>query len=433
MRRLLPWVCALAALLLSFQGLTLGFGESDQGWSGAFYGQAVRALSWQDWGAMRPEAELYLDHPPGLVWLAWLPAQLLGHGPLAMRLIPWLFGGLAAAGVARLVQSEQQEGPWPALAALAAIAHPAFATYASLPDPQGSLVWAGVLWACVAARLERPGWAVLAIACTAWMDWPGLLLGAFLALWALLNKQTRNAGIYAGSTVLFGGGILAWIAALGGWPALWDAFLHRTGATGFLNEASAPMGLLPTLQAIGEHHIWGATWPLTLLGVPALVWALKQRSILAVPACVGLAHVAIFLQGAAIHPYWQLYAISGLSLLAIAVLPQIAELAPKLAPKLASKLAQFKALPIALLILLSLAGARSFARARVIWMQEAPSRAMLRITGQTLAQETEPGALLYSPEPRTPALAWHADRVIVWESTQTRDVWRDGHQWKVAR
>ncbi|MFT5587689.1 MAG: hypothetical protein ACI9VR_005302, partial [Cognaticolwellia sp.] len=56
MRRVLPWVCALAALLLSFQGLTLGFGESDQGWSGAFYGQAVRALSWQDWGAMRPEA-----------------------------------------------------------------------------------------------------------------------------------------------------------------------------------------------------------------------------------------------------------------------------------------------------------------------------------------------------------------------------------------
>ena len=433
MRRVLPWVCALAALLLSFQGLTLGFGESDQGWSGAFYGQAVRALSWQDWGAMRPEGELYLDHPPGLVWLAWLPAQLLGHGPLAMRLIPWLFGGLAAAGVARLVQTQfletDQVGPWPALAALAAIAHPAFATYASLPDPQGSLVWAGVLWACVAARLERPGWAVAAIAWTAWMDWPGLLLGACLALWAVLNKQNRNAGVYAGSTVLFGGGILAWIATLGGWPALWEAFLHRTGATGFLSEASTPMGLLPALQAIGEHHLWGATWPLTLLGVPALFWALRQRSILAIPACVGLAHVGIFLQGAAIHPYWQLYAVSGLSLLSIAFIPQI----PARFATLAGSKPLRIGLPLLLLILLSLAGARSAARAKVIWMKEAPSRAMLRITGQTLAQETEHGERVHSPESRVPALAWHANRVIVWESTQARQVWRDGDQWKVAR
>ena len=420
MKRLLPWVCAAAALLLSFQGLTLGFGESDQGWSGAFYGQAVRALSWQDWGAMRPEAELYLDHPPGVVQLAWLPSQLLGHGPLAMRLIPWICGGLAAAGAARLVQTER-EGPWPALAALATVVHPAFATYASLPDPQGSLVWVGVLWACVAARLKRPGLAVSAIAWTAWMDWPGLLLGAFLALWALLNKQKRNAGIYAGSTLLFGGGILAWIAALGGLPALWAAFLHRTGATGFLSEASTPMGLIPSLQAIGAHHLWGATWPLTLLGVPALLWALRQRSILAVPACVGLVHIVLFLQGAAIHPYWQLYATSGLSLLAVSALPQI------------PRLAQSRALPILLLIGLSLAGARSLLRARVIWMQEAPTRAMLRITGQALAQETEPGQILHSPEPRTPALAWHADRVIVWESEESRDVWRDGAQWKVAR
>lgn len=428
MKRLLPWVCAAAALLLSFQGLTLGFGESDQGWSGAFYGQAVRALSWQDWGAMRPEVELYLDHPPGVVWLAWLPSQLLGHGPLAMRLIPWLCGGLAAAGAARLVQAEREtEGadPWPALAALATLVHPAFATYASLPDPQGSLVWVGVLWACVAARLQRPGLAVAALLWTAWMDWPGLLLGAFLALWALLNKQKRSAGIYAGSTVLLGGGILAWIAALGGLPTLWAAFLHRTGATGFLSEASTPMGLVPSLQAIADHHLWGATWPLTLLGVPALIWALRQRSILAVPACVGLAHIALFLQGAAIHPYWQLYAISGLSLLSLVYLPQI--------PALMQRRGLRLALPIVLLIGLSLAGARSVARARVIWMQEAPSRAMLRITGQALAQETQPGQRVHSPESRLPALAWHADRVIVWESSEDREVWRDGQQWKVAR
>lgn len=419
-RRWVPWVCALAALLLSAQGLTLGFGEGDQGWSGAFYGQAVRALSWQDWGAMRPEAELYLDHPPGVVWLAWLPTQILGEGPLAMRLTPWLCGGLAAAGAARLVQFERA-GPWPALAALASIAHPAFATYASLPDPQGSLVWAGVLWACVAARAQRPGWALAAIAWTAWMDWPGLILGGVLALWAALQGQRRNASLYAGFSGVMGGGILAWIAALGGLPALWGAFLHRTGATGFLSEVSTPMGLGPTLQAIGAHHLWGASWPLTVLGVPALLWALRQRSILAVPALVGLLHVALFVQGAAIHPYWQLYAICGLSLLPLAVLPRL------------PKLAQHKAVPILTLLGLCLLGARAAARARVIQLQEAPSRAMLRITGQTLAQETEPGEILYSPEPRTPALAWHADRVILWESREGRDVWRDGQQWKVAR
>ena len=138
-----------------------------------------------------------------------------------------------------------------------------------------------------------------------------------------------------------------------------------------------------------------------------------------------MAHIALFLQGAAIHPYWQLYAISGLSLLSLVYLPQI--------PALMQRKGLRLALPIVLLIGLSLAGARSVARARVIWMQEAPSRAMLRITGQALAQETEPGQRVHSPESRLPALAWHADRVIVWESSEDREVWRDGQQWKVAR
>lgn len=406
---------AAGALLLCSQGLTLGFGESDQGWSGGFYGQAVRHLSLRDGLAMRPERDLYLDHPPAVVWLGWLASQLLGEGPLAMRLFPWLAQGAATAGVLLLARPHLPR-PWPALVALGAIAHPLVAIYGSLPDPQGSLLWAAVVWACVFAQRGRLWGEVGMLILAFCVDWPTALAGGLLALFHTSLRQ-RGAAIRVGAaTAAMAVLLLAWIALLGGWEPLWGAFAHRVGLHGVLDEAGAPLGWRAAWVAVGQSHLAGATWPLTLVGAVGVGWLAHKRRVAAVLPLLGLLWVGLFVQGAAIHRYWQIYAVQGLGLAGVWLLAEL--------PWAGRRWLQ--GLVLAGLVL---AGARAGLHARSFWLAEAPSRAELVTVGRSLRQSTPEGAVLHSNAARVPALAWHAERVIVWESDEAPDVLRRGRQW----
>lgn len=415
-----PVVFALVvAAALALWGLDAPWDVSDQGWGGAWYSLSARNLLryplTTSLGAMivQPgpvvaDPALYLNHPPGIVWAVAACFAVFGEHEWAARLIPALLAIVGAGAAPLLVQGRAR---W--VAGLAAVSSPAWAYYASMVDPQGSGVLCGVLWACVGARHRRPWLVALGLGVAMAFDWPGWVAAAAVVAWswrADAPKAARAALLTTAVATVF---MVALTAAHGGFGDLIDGFVNRAGLKPeLLDDQGNLLTWGGALAQIGAHHRWGGLLLVSGAGLAAAVHVARdtEQSVLLVPLVVGVIHVAMFPQGAAVHAYWQLYLHVALGILA------------------ASWISSLPNWGVWLGLLWVPIGARSFARAQVAraWTDGQPYAS--RLMGEQLRALPE-SVVLHTPEPRSVQLMFYGDRVIDWESTEPASLVREDGVW----
>ena len=444
----LTLVLLLTALITS-QGLTAPFDDSDQGWSGGYYGLAARNLARYPAGALlgamcvEPGALvdaplIYANHPPGVAWLVAAGFAVFGEGPLGARIGPWLLS-IAAAGLAYGLLLRVLRRPlWAALGVALAVTTPAWTYYGSLPDPQG----AGVLFAIFGACRAAAGWRLAgeprarrrhALLCAAALlvgfafDWPSYFAAVLLGLWAWGQPGGRRlaagvAALTSASATLTAAWTAAVYARRGGGPDILEGLINRAGLKGLLgggalaDDVGNALTLSELVLGIGRHHLDVGFAPVSLAGLAAgaLLWRSRRSlaGLLLVPVAAGALHVLVFPQGAYVHPYWQLYLAAGL---ALPVVWAACEVTPV---RLRSGMV------VVFLALNAASGARAWMRAEVRWGWTAEQREVFRDVGEAIRAATPPSARLVSGAQGHVALDYYGDRKIAWSGAE-----RGGEPW----
>lgn len=410
--------------------LPAAFDGSAESWGGAYYSTAARNLLRYGVADVRlamvvqvgPVVETplaYANHPPLVVWLVTAVFAVLGEGEIQARLVPWLLSIVAAGGMFGLLRRVGAPGAWAAGGALLAVGTPMWARYATMVDPQGSGPLAAMVLLALVATAPARWYRSLGLAAVAipglLFDWPVTGAVLLIAAWLLREPEGRRDGILlllTASAVLIG--LAVWTANLDDVVTLIAKPLETARRRAALGAVLAhDDGRLLThsevWQSIFAHHRATLFLPLTLGGAVAGVGLIgsilqgqtpRRAALLLVPGLVGLAHVAVFSQGAAVHRFWQFYLGPGAALVLVAALTFAVPL-------------RARALTGSLLLVGALAlCVRSGALAQA-WAQ-ADERTTLRRVGVILRQHTRVGDTLASGASQNVAIDWYADRDIRW-------------------
>jgi hypothetical protein len=410
--------------------LPAAFDGSAESWGGAYYSTAARNLLRYGPGDVRfamvvqvgPIVETplaYANHPPLVVWLVSAVFAVFGEGEIQARVIPWLLSVVAAGGMFGLLRRVGASGAWAAAGALVAVGTPMWARYATMVDPQGSGPLAAMVLLALVATAP-PRWyrslALVAVAVPGLLfDWPVTGAVLLVAVWLLRERSGRVDGVLlllTAATVLLGLGI--WTANLDDVATLVANPLDTARSRAALGAVLAhDDGSLLTRgdvwRSIFTHHRSMIFLPLTAGGAAAGLGLMvsitrghtpPRAALLLVPGLVGLSHVVVFSQGAAVHRFWQFYLGPGAALTLTAGL---AFALPSRARPLAGKLLLVGALALCL---------RSGSLAQA-WA-DTDTRGDLRRVGTILRQHTRVGDILASGAPRSVAIDWYADRDVRW-------------------
>ncbi|MFO0980233.1 MAG: glycosyltransferase family 39 protein [Planctomycetota bacterium] len=435
---LLAWSAWLMA-----RGLDRPFENDMHGGNGAFYSLVARnfrrypvaqlaGVMCIEPGASVREPAIYTHHPPMIGWLVWLSFALFGEGEWQARVVTLVLALLAVIALFVWLRAAFPDSLLaPFTATVLTWASPIAAHYATMPDPQGAGVMLAMFVALGgAARWQRDPRArhlvvvQLGLAFGYLFDWPAFLTALMLTwwLWCSREPRARHAAAWVGGGVLACGTVLlAWLAFMprGPLPSLGQAFLERTAAG--LDDLS----IAQALRQILVLHARAFSLPTSIAGLIALVWLVacwrrpatdRSHALLLIPLGTGVCHVLLFLGGAAIHDYWQIYLAPGLALPAAWAVARMARWGPRW---------QHAALAasLALALTTSVAAVRFSERERAAGASQALE---LKQLGLLLNRRVALEGYVAVPMPRCLPLLYYADRKTVWRFTPAvlADVWQ---------
>jgi 4-amino-4-deoxy-L-arabinose transferase-like glycosyltransferase len=256
------------------------------------------------WVWSRALAPGYLDHPPMVALWIRVGTDVLGQGPLGIRLLGPLsaaFGSVLLAAAAEDLFPVRRLGV-PAAALFNATLLMGVGAITMTPDTPLLFFWTAALWGL--ARLLRTGrpvwWLVIGLASGGGLasKYTAALLGLGVVVWLVVDPAGRRwlrtpwpwlGGVIAG---LCFAPVLGWNAAHG-----WASFAKQGGRTGDWHPADA---LNHVLELVGGQLGLATPWIALLCaaGVCAAVRRVRQGSAPILLVALTLPSIAVFLQHA---------------------------------------------------------------------------------------------------------------------------------------
>jgi 4-amino-4-deoxy-L-arabinose transferase-like glycosyltransferase len=271
---------------------------------------------------------VYAHHPPLIFWTTAVSESLFGVHPWTARVptiiaacavIPLLYSVIRRVGVAPLAA---------AAGVVLAVGNPVFFTYSWMVDtPMLTLPFAlGTLLAWDhAQRTGRRGWLVALTVLTVGTGWQGLVLVGTLALaggWLARRdgRSIRPAIVVAVAAALTFGALMAWVWwSYGGLGPLFEQFQSRTGS-------GSPVGLARGLW--NQLGFFTNVWQLPLLvagpfGIYLAIRDRRTRRLAVLLTFTVMAYSLVFWEAAAIHDYWNYWAVAPFALGLAAIVERV--------------------------------------------------------------------------------------------------------------
>lgn len=314
-----PFLIALLAVVMLFVVLiaprvSLEPGDSHDGRNAGLWTVGGRSLLENGpiesrLGAWAPEREVYANHPPGVTWETAAFLATTGTSPWS-RKAPAYVSSIVAIGLAAVLLRRLGFSRAASLGGVAVMATtPMMLIFGASPNMEAaSLPWVFLVliaWADPDHPHARLAAGVGVIGCV-WMFHGSLLLAAGLGAMSLLRllrgRETAidrrvvvcalPAGLLLGAWFAWANGGLSGLLAQGGTRST----LGDIGATDWLDRQGRYLG-----------DVFG--WPLLLLVVAGLVVAIRstsghQRMTVAIAAAAPVAYLAVTVDGAWHHEYW---------------------------------------------------------------------------------------------------------------------------------
>lgn len=315
-------VVVLFAALFLLQGWArfgAPFGRSHDGFNGAVWGTAARAIRedglWESrLGAVRRTTtarEVYANHPPLIAVESALAETVGGEREGATR-APAVLSSVAAVVLAYALLVQLGITPLAAaLGVVVAFGCSMFFVYGGMLDTPVTSFWLAPLLLLVAHRAcsggEVPRWQAAVLPFVAAVSgWEAALMAAVVGAWLVLRRPTRAVG-------------LSWLAGLAGGACLDVAWM--TWATGGLGEVAGRARFRAGLDEGGSfgavdflvrqhgfaRQSFGAWWFVSPAIAAAGLLSTRTRVTMALSLLVVVGYASAFRNAAYLHSYWNFW------------------------------------------------------------------------------------------------------------------------------
>lgn len=351
------------------------------------------------------DGAVYAGHPPLVPLLVAGAFATLGASEPAARAVPLALSLLCVVLLYRVARPAWgRRGAFLAALLLATLPLPAF--HGALVDFQG---WAPLALILCATLARRPAVVAGLFVLATLADWPGALAaGVFALAWALRGERARALGALAGAAA--GAALALFLLQAGARGGdLWGHVTFKLGPAAFADE-----GLLPWLGRMLRLEVRWFTPPALGLALASLVGTRASRRARIAPwLAFGAAYVTLAPEPAAFHDYWSLYLAVPVALAAAATLRRIAAWS--------RRSGRARLLGPALL-----AGtlAWSGVSAAGLYREADVGVTASRDLGRWLRERTAADEAVLTPRTGAWALAWYADRRMVWQVATPGDLLR---------
>jgi 4-amino-4-deoxy-L-arabinose transferase-like glycosyltransferase len=337
-------VAVVAGCGLRLRGVGRPWDDLHLGWGGAFYSTvASNYLARGFWGCRtlpvvrgdrngRPV--YYLHHPPGLGWMLAGCFRAFGRSEAVATAVPVtasVASILILYGLGRRVWGRSGG----ALGALWMALAPAGAYYGAHVDPQGAVALCVLLagfyagWRWIESGRRSALYATCALLVAAlWVGWVGVYL---VPMVCLLDRAARGRGVWrrCRPLLLTGGAVFVTLAAVyivsGAWVGAerlhGGGLLQSLGGRSVVGEADERAPSLAVWLASLRRHVRDVyTAPLLLAALAGVFVCLRRRfrdtvrqAGIAALFLPGVAHLAVFPNGAYHHDYWLVFLLPGVA------------------------------------------------------------------------------------------------------------------------